>query len=88
MGFTVSLLMDELAFAGDAAVRGEGTLAVLAGSGVALVAAAILVSLLARRERGREHRRDTGGRPPPPPRPARPPRNTRSRCWRRSRSSA
>lgn len=62
IGFTVSLLMDELAFAGDAAVRGEGTLAVLAGSGVALVAAAILVSLLARRERGREHRRDTGGR--------------------------
>ncbi len=51
IGFTVSLLMNELAFAGSEEVRSEGTLAVLLGSGIAIVAAGILVSALARRNR-------------------------------------
>ncbi|MCD5346542.1 Na+/H+ antiporter NhaA [Agromyces sp. H3Y2-19a] len=45
VGFTVSLLMNELAFAGMPAVADEGTLAVLLGSGVAIVGSAIAVSL-------------------------------------------
>jgi Na+:H+ antiporter, NhaA family len=44
IGFTVSLLMNELAFAGLPEVIDEGTLAVLLGSGVAIVLSAILVS--------------------------------------------
>ncbi len=44
IGFTVSLLLSELSFAGDAAVRDQATLGVLAGSLVSLVLAAILVS--------------------------------------------
>ncbi|WP_348788295.1 Na+/H+ antiporter NhaA [Leifsonia sp. NPDC080035] len=51
IGFTVSLLMNELAFSGDALARSEGTLAVLLGSAVAIVVSAVLVSLLARRYR-------------------------------------
>lgn len=51
IGFTVSLLMNELAFAGDEAARAEGTLAVLLGSGIAIVASGILVTALARRNR-------------------------------------
>lgn len=51
IGFTVSLLMNELAFAGSEEVRAEGTLAVLLGSAVAIVVSGILVSLLARRNR-------------------------------------
>ncbi|UAJ78383.1 Na+/H+ antiporter NhaA [Leifsonia sp. ZF2019] len=51
IGFTVSLLMNELAFAGDETVRAEGTLAVLLGSAVAIVVSGVLVSLLARRYR-------------------------------------
>jgi NhaA family Na+:H+ antiporter len=51
IGFTVSLLMNELAFAGNDLVRSEGTLAVLLGSGVSIVLAGILVSALARRYR-------------------------------------
>jgi len=51
IGFTVSLLMNELAFAGSAEVRAEGTLAVLLGSGVAIVVSGLLVSALARRNR-------------------------------------
>ncbi|WP_394279624.1 Na+/H+ antiporter NhaA [Microbacterium sp.] len=47
IGFTVSLLMSELAFGTDAAVRDQATLGVLAGSAVALVLAASLVSLRA-----------------------------------------
>jgi len=54
IGFTVSLLMNELAFSGSAEVVDEGTLAVLLGSGVSMVVAGILVSGLARRYR-REH---------------------------------
>ena len=44
IGFTVSLLLSELAFAGDALVRDEAVLGVLCGSGIALVLAGILVS--------------------------------------------
>lgn len=47
IGFTVSLLMSELAFAKDAATRDQAVLGVLAGSAVALAVAAILVSLRA-----------------------------------------
>lgn len=51
IGFTVSLLMNELAFAGSEEVRAEGTLAVLLGSAVAIVVSGICVTLLARRNR-------------------------------------
>lgn len=51
IGFTVSLLMNELAFEGNAEVRDEGTLAVLLGSSVAIVAGGIAVTVLARRYR-------------------------------------
>jgi len=44
IGFTVSLLLANLAFAGDAAVRDQAILAVLLGSVVALLVAAVLVS--------------------------------------------
>lgn len=43
IGFTVSLLMNELAFAGAEAVADEGTLAVLLGSGISVIVAAGLV---------------------------------------------
>ena len=55
IGFTVSLLLSELAFAGDPLVRDEATLGVLAGSGVSLVIAAVLVSLRARHFRRLAH---------------------------------
>jgi NhaA family Na+:H+ antiporter len=48
VGFTVSLLMNELAFAGRPEVADEGTLAVLLGSSISIVLAAVLVSSLAR----------------------------------------
>lgn len=48
IGFTVSLLMNELSFQADHEVAAEGTLAVLLGSGVAIVASAVSVTLLAR----------------------------------------
>ncbi|MDL5350765.1 Na+/H+ antiporter NhaA [Microbacterium sp. zg-YB36] len=44
IGFTVSLLLSELAFAGDAVTRDQATLGVLAGSVVSLALAAGLVS--------------------------------------------
>lgn len=47
IGFTVSLLLGELAF-GATSVGAEATLAVLAGSAISLVIAAVLVSLRAR----------------------------------------
>ena len=47
IGFTVSLLMSELAFSVDAATRDQATLGVLAGSAISLLVAAILVSLRA-----------------------------------------
>ncbi|WP_022881388.1 Na+/H+ antiporter NhaA [Gryllotalpicola ginsengisoli] len=54
IGFTVSLLMNELAFSDDHTVADQGTLAVLLGSAVSIVVSAVLVALLARRNR-REH---------------------------------
>lgn len=44
IGFTVSLLLSELAFAATPAVRDEATLGVLAGSAISLVTAGMLVS--------------------------------------------
>ncbi|MCC4906778.1 Na+/H+ antiporter NhaA [Microbacterium sp. cx-59] len=51
IGFTVSLLLAELAFAGDGLLRDEATLGVLTGSVISLVLAAILVSWRARHYR-------------------------------------
>jgi NhaA family Na+:H+ antiporter len=53
IGFTVSLLMNELAFARSPEVVDEGTLAVLIGSGVSVVASVVVVSSQARRHRRR-----------------------------------
>jgi len=53
IGFTVSLLMNELAFKRSAEIVDEGTLAVLIGSGISVVLAAILVSSLKRHHRRR-----------------------------------
>jgi Na+:H+ antiporter, NhaA family len=55
IGFTVSLLMNELAFAGRPGVADQGTLAVLLGSGVAIALSAVVVSL-----RSRQYRRHGG----------------------------
>ncbi|WP_194411145.1 Na+/H+ antiporter NhaA [Microbacterium cremeum] len=44
IGFTVSLLLSELAFAGAPLVRDEATLGVLGGSAVSIVVAALLVA--------------------------------------------
>ncbi|GAA3019109.1 Na+/H+ antiporter NhaA [Microbacterium dextranolyticum] len=44
IGFTVSLLLGDLAFAGQPDTRDQATLGVLAGSSIALVVAAMLVS--------------------------------------------
>jgi len=51
IGFTVSLLMNELAFAGDDAIRDEGVLAVLVGSAVAILIGGGLVSWRSRHYR-------------------------------------
>ncbi|WP_308799198.1 Na+/H+ antiporter NhaA [Agromyces silvae] len=51
VGFTVSLLMNELAFAGLPEVANQGTLAVLLGSGIAIVVSAIAVSARSRHYR-------------------------------------
>ncbi len=48
IGFTVSLLMNALAFGSKPEIVDEGTLAVLAGSGVAIVLSAALVTLRSR----------------------------------------
>jgi NhaA family Na+:H+ antiporter len=48
IGFTVSLLMNELAFATHPEVADQGTLAVLLGSAISIVVASILVSTLNR----------------------------------------
>ena len=52
IGFTVSLLLANLAFAGDAGLRDEAVLGVLAGSLVSLMLAAVTVSMRARAARG------------------------------------
>ncbi len=44
IGFTVSLLLSELAFAGAPGIRDQATLGVLAGSAISLVGAGMLVS--------------------------------------------
>jgi len=51
IGFTVSLLLSDLAFAGAGQVRDEAVLGVLAGSVISIVIAGILVSLRARHYR-------------------------------------
>ncbi|MDH6532508.1 NhaA family Na+:H+ antiporter [Aurantimicrobium minutum] len=51
IGFTVSLLMNELAFAQDAAIRDEGVLGVLTGSAIAIVIGGVLVIIRARHYR-------------------------------------
>jgi NhaA family Na+:H+ antiporter len=51
IGFTVSLLLSEVAFSAAPLLRDQATLGVLAGSAVSLVAAAILVSWRARAHR-------------------------------------
>jgi NhaA family Na+:H+ antiporter len=53
IGFTVSLLMNELAFATDAAIRDEGVLGVLTGSAIAIVIGGVLVIIRARHYRKR-----------------------------------
>ncbi|MCG7414506.1 Na+/H+ antiporter NhaA [Microbacterium aurum] len=54
IGFTVSLLLSELAFVGAPGIRDQATLGVLAGSAISLVLAAMLVSW-----RAWHHRRTT-----------------------------
>jgi NhaA family Na+:H+ antiporter len=61
IGFTVSLLMAELSFEGQAGTRDQATLGVLTGSAISLVLAAILVSW-----RAWHHRRLTRVPAPPP----------------------
>ena len=61
IGFTVSLLMNELAFVGLPEVADEGTLAVLLGSGVAIVLSAVFVTLRSRQYRRRGARAGAGG---------------------------
>lgn len=51
IGFTVSLLLSELAFSGDRLVRDEAVLGVLGGSVASVLLAAVLVSWRARRHR-------------------------------------
>jgi len=58
IGFTVSLLLSELAFAGEPPLRDQATLGVLAGSVVSLILAAVLVSW-----RAWHHRRLTASAP-------------------------
>lgn len=56
IGFTVSLLMNELAFTGNVAIANEGVLAVLTGSAIAVVLGGSLVMWRARFYRNREDR--------------------------------
>jgi NhaA family Na+:H+ antiporter len=57
IGFTVSLLMNELALADDAALRDQGVLAVLCGSAVSIVVGGSFVAWRARRARVRQKSR-------------------------------
>jgi Na+:H+ antiporter, NhaA family len=61
IGFTVSLLMNELAFATLPAAADEGTLAVLLGSGVAIVVSAVAVTVRSRAYRRSGEHAGTGG---------------------------
>ncbi len=51
IGFTVSLLMNELAFRGDQATADQGVLAVIIGSAISIVVAVIVVRMRARHYR-------------------------------------
>ncbi len=62
IGFTVSLLMNELAFKQQPLVADEGTLAVLLGSAISIVASAVLVTSLARYHRRLRRLRDQAHR--------------------------
>jgi NhaA family Na+:H+ antiporter len=53
IGFTVSLLLAELAFTGHPDIRDQAVLGVLAGSVISAIIAAILVVLVAARHRRR-----------------------------------
>ena len=61
VGFTVSLLMNELAFAGMEGVADEGTLAVLLGSGIAIVLSGVVVTARSRYYRRRGQHAGQGG---------------------------
>jgi NhaA family Na+:H+ antiporter len=61
IGFTVSLLMNELAFREYPEVADQGTVAVLVGSGVAIVLSAILVGLKSRAYRKQGEAEGVGG---------------------------
>jgi NhaA family Na+:H+ antiporter len=61
IGFTVSLLMNELAFARLPGVRDEGTLAVLLGSGIAIVLSAVVVTARSRQYQRRGEHAGQGG---------------------------
>jgi NhaA family Na+:H+ antiporter len=61
IGFTVSLLMNELAFAGLPEIANEGTVAVLIGSGIAIVVSAIVVSARSAHYRRIGEHAGTGG---------------------------
>ena len=61
IGFTVSLLMNELAFAELPEVADEGTLAVLLGSGTAMVISAVVVALRSRQYGRRGGHAGVGG---------------------------
>ncbi len=66
IGFTVSLLLSELAFAGAPVIRDEATLGVLGGSMISIVLAAILVAARARHYRRTQPAADDDARPPHP----------------------
>ncbi len=59
IGFTVSLLMNALAFGSKPETVDEGTLAVLGGSGIAIVLSAVLVSFRSRHYRKQRLRKAT-----------------------------
>jgi NhaA family Na+:H+ antiporter len=62
IGFTVALLMNELAFARNQAVADQGTLAVLLGSGISIIVSAVVVSA-----RAASYRRAHAALHPAPP---------------------
>ncbi|KQQ94434.1 sodium:proton antiporter [Leifsonia sp. Leaf325] len=76
IGFTVSLLMNELAFRGNREVADEGVLAVLLGSAIAIVIAAVLVSLRARHYKRVSPRASRQPQASPRPEPGRSPSAT------------
>lgn len=65
IGFTVSLLLSELAFSGDPLLRDEATLGVLGGSMISILLAAVLVAQRARHYRRSESASPSDEMPPP-----------------------